>query len=63
MPNQGDLALSTVDYCYMTQGMLQFSSSNKNSRPENLRGRKKEGGVFFAKTILAFPRGFILRMM
>ena len=23
------------DYCYMTPGVLQFSSSNKNSRPEN----------------------------
>jgi hypothetical protein len=28
-----------------------------------LRGRLKESGVFFAKTILAFPSGFIFRMI
>src|SRR3954471_22811261 len=35
----------------------------KNSRPENLSGSGKKIGVFFTKTIFAFPSGFIFRMI
>src|SRR3954464_6549605 len=35
----------------------------KNSRLENLRGSGKKIGVFFTKTIFAFPSGFIFRMI
>src|SRR3954471_23551881 len=35
----------------------------KNSRPENLSGRGEKIGVFFRKTIFAFPSGFIFRMI
>src|SRR3954462_3611386 len=35
----------------------------KNSRPENLGGRGEKIGVFIAKTIFAFPGGFIFRMI
>src|SRR3954469_3558002 len=35
----------------------------KNSRPENLSGSGKKIGVFFTKTILAFPSGFVFRMI
>ena len=35
----------------------------RNSRPENLSGSGKKIGVFFMKTILAFPSGFIFRMI
>src|SRR3954467_567033 len=35
----------------------------KNSRPENLRGSEEKIGVFIAKTIFAFPGGFIFRMI
>src|SRR3954466_4438103 len=35
----------------------------KNSRPENLSGRGEKIGVFFTKTIFAFPSGFIFRMI
>src|SRR3954468_7905232 len=35
----------------------------KNSRLENLSGSGKKIGVFFTKTIFAFPTGFIFRMI
>src|SRR3954470_5062052 len=35
----------------------------KNSRLENLSGSEKKIGVFFTKTIFAFPSGFIFRMI
>src|SRR3954471_1407470 len=35
----------------------------KNSRLENLSGSGKKIGVFFTKTIFAFPSGFIFRMI
>src|ERR1043165_9328478 len=35
----------------------------KNSRPENLGGRGEKIGVFFTKTIFAFPSGFVFRMI
>src|SRR4051812_30085217 len=35
----------------------------KNSRPKNLSGSKEKIGVFIAKTIFAFPGGFIFRMI
>src|SRR3954462_13985299 len=35
----------------------------KKSRPENLGGRGEKIGVFIAKTIFAFPGGFIFRMI
>src|SRR3954466_10662706 len=35
----------------------------RNTRPENLSGSEEKIGVFIAKTILAFPSGFILRMI
>src|ERR1041385_5052773 len=35
----------------------------KNSRPENLSGSEENIGVFIAKTIFAFPGGFIFRMI
>src|SRR4051812_8858135 len=35
----------------------------RNSRPENLGGSGKKIGVFIAETILAFPSGFIFRMI
>src|SRR3954462_13928475 len=35
----------------------------KNSHPENLGGRGEKVGVFIAKTIFAFPGGFIFRMI
>src|SRR3954464_747947 len=35
----------------------------KNSRPENLSGRGEKIGVFFTKTIFAFPSGFTFRMI
>src|SRR3954463_10150475 len=35
----------------------------KNSHPENLSGSGKKIGVFFAKTIFAFPSGFVFRMI
>src|SRR4051812_21870725 len=35
----------------------------KNSRLENLSGRGEKIGVFFTKTIFAFPSGFIFRMI
>ena len=44
-------------------GVLQFSSSKRNSRPENSGGRKKKIVVFFTKAILSFPSGFIFRMI
>jgi hypothetical protein len=44
-------------------GVLQFSSSKRNSCPENSRGRREKIGVFFTKTILAFPSGFIFSMI
>src|SRR3989337_3691809 len=47
----------------ITTGVLQFSSSKINSRPENSGGRRKEVGVFRTKIILAFPSGFIFSMI
>src|SRR3989337_139310 len=47
----------------ITQGCYKFSSSKRNSRPENLGGRRKEVGIFFPKMILAFPSGFIFSMI
>src|SRR3954466_1894622 len=35
----------------------------KNSRLENLSGSGKKIGVFFTKTIFAFPSGLIFRMI
>src|SRR3954466_6266186 len=35
----------------------------RNSRPENLSGSEEKIGVFIAKTIFAFPSGFIFRMI
>src|ERR1041385_806935 len=35
----------------------------RNSCPENLSGRGEKIGVFFTKTIFAFPSGFIFRMI
>jgi hypothetical protein len=43
-------------------GVLQFSSSKRNSRPENSGGRRKEVGVFSTEVILAFPSGLIFSM-
>src|ERR1041385_3191051 len=47
----------------MTLRVLQISPDYKNSRPENLSGSGKKIGVFFTKTIFAFPGGFIFRMI
>src|SRR3954463_15748007 len=35
----------------------------KNSRLKNLSGRGEKIGIFFTKTIFAFPGGFIFRMI
>src|ERR1043165_3380648 len=35
----------------------------KNSRPKNLSGSEEKIGVFIAKTIFAFPGGFVFRMI
>src|SRR3954464_14170356 len=35
----------------------------KNYRPENLSGSEEKIGVFIAKTIFAFPSGFLFRMI
>src|SRR4051812_24498649 len=35
----------------------------RNSHPENLSGGGEKIGVFFMKTIFAFPSGLILRMI
>src|SRR3954466_11863089 len=35
----------------------------RNSHPENLSGSEEKIGVFIAKAIFAFPRGFIFRMI
>src|ERR1041385_6420267 len=47
----------------MTLRVLQISPDYKNFRPENLSGSGKKIGVFFTKTIFAFPSGFIFRMI
>src|SRR3954471_24753424 len=60
---------SNPDYCSLT--VITVSRSEgvtnlphyKNSRLENLGGREEKIGVFIAKTIFAFPSGFIFRMI
>src|SRR3989337_3000009 len=47
----------------ITRGCYKFSSSKRNSRPENLGGRRKELRIFLTKMILAFPSGFIFSMV
>src|SRR3989337_2474058 len=47
----------------ITQGCYKFSSSKRNSRPENSGGRRKEVGIFFPKMVLTFPSGFLFSMI
>src|SRR3954465_74620 len=54
---------SNNDYCSPDSEGVTNLPHYKNSRPENLRGRGEKIGVFIAKTILAFPGGFIFRMI
>src|SRR3954470_8631066 len=53
---------SNNDYCSSDSEGVTNLPHYKNSRPENLGGRGEKIGVFIAKTIFAFPGGFILRM-
>src|SRR3954465_15940175 len=43
--------------------MLQISPTTRIPVPIILSGSEKKIGVFFTKTIFAFPSGFILRMI
>src|SRR3954463_8432293 len=54
---------SNSDYCSPDSEGVTNLPHYKNSRPENLGGRGEKIGVFIAKTIFAFPGGFILRMI
>src|SRR3954463_15927150 len=54
---------SNSDYCSSDSEGVTNLPHYKKSRPENLRGRGEKIGVFIAKTILAFPGGFIFRMI
>src|SRR4051812_16947012 len=54
---------SNSDYCSPNSEGVTNLPHYKNSRPENLGGRGEKIGVFIAKTILAFPGGFIFRMI
>src|SRR3954464_836771 len=51
------------DYCSPDSEGVTNLPHYKNSRPENLGGRGEKIGVFIAKAILAFPSGFIFRMI
>src|SRR3954464_7190880 len=51
------------DYCSPDSEGVTNLPHYKNSRPENLGGRGEKIGVFIAKTVLAFPGGFIFRMI
>src|SRR3954464_4223533 len=51
------------DYCSPDSEGVTNLPHYKNSRPENLGGRGEKIGVFIAKTIFAFPGGFIFRMI
>src|SRR3954462_13837767 len=54
---------SNGDYCSPDSEGVTNLPHYKNYRPENLGGRGEKIGVFFAETILAFPGGFIFRMI
>src|SRR3954471_15415732 len=54
---------SNSDYCSTDSEGVTNLPHYKNSRPENLGGRGEKIGVFIAKTIFAFPGGFIFRMI
>src|SRR3954471_658245 len=54
---------SNSDYCSPDSEGVTNLPHYKNSRPENLGGRGKKIGVFFTKTIFAFPGGFTFRMI
>src|ERR1044072_7214302 len=54
---------SNIDYCSFDSEGVTNLPHYKNSRPENLGGRGEKIGVFFTKTIFAFPGGFIFRMI
>src|SRR3954471_6765780 len=54
---------SNSDYCSPDSEGVTNLPHYKNSRPENLGGRGEKIGVFIAKTIFAFPGGFIFRMI
>src|SRR3954469_5419598 len=54
---------SNSDYCSSDSEGVTNLPHYKNSRPENLGGRGEKIGVFIAKTIFAFPGGFIFRMI
>src|SRR3954469_6591362 len=54
---------SNSDYCSSNSEGVTNLPHYKNSRPENLRGRGENIGVFIAKTIFTFPGDFIFRMI
>src|SRR3954470_21436100 len=54
---------SNSDYCSPDSEGVTNLPHYKNSRPENLGGRGEKIGVFIAKTIFAFPSGFVFRMI